>query len=110
MQGCVPSRVPGTTVRSVNQLIIDCPETRGGSVWVAVFETRAATGGASCIRIDRGAAEQDDEMYLSRFINGTRVQVGPDPNLDADLDFIARACEDMPRLVAEVRRLRKTPE
>ena len=74
--------------------------------WVAVLETRATTGGASCIQIDSGTAEQDDEIYLSRFINSKQVQASPNPQLDADLDFIACAHEDMPRLVAEVRRLR----
>lgn len=74
--------------------------------WVAVLETRGATGGASCIQIESGIAEQDDEMYLSRFVNGKQVQLSPNPQLDADLDFVACAREDMPRLVAEVRRLR----
>ncbi|MFJ5925521.1 hypothetical protein ACIQF6_23225 [Kitasatospora sp. NPDC092948] len=74
--------------------------------WVPVLETRGATGGASCIRISPATAVDDDEMYLSRFVNGERVQVGPDLQLDADLDFIASARQDMPRLVAEVRRLR----
>lgn len=74
--------------------------------WVPVLETRGATGGASCIQIAPATAVDDDDMYLSRFINGEQVQVSPDPQLDADLDFIASARQDMPRLVAEVRRLR----
>ena len=74
--------------------------------WVPVLEPRGATGGASCIQIAPATAVDDDEMYLSRFVNGERVQVSPDLQLDADLDFIASARQDMPRPVAEVRRLR----
>ncbi len=74
--------------------------------WVPVLETRGATGGASCIQIAPATAVDDDEIFLSRFINGEEVQVSPDLQLDADLDFIASARQDMPRLVAEVRRLR----
>ncbi|MEV7211476.1 hypothetical protein AB0O31_00065 [Kitasatospora cineracea] len=73
--------------------------------WAALLETRRGIGGASCIQVGPGVAEQDDEMYLSRFIGGREV-LGPDRQSDADLDFIAAAREDMPRLVAEVRRLR----
>ena len=72
--------------------------------WGAVLETRAATGGTSCIQIQSGVTEQDDEMYLSRFVDGRQVKVNP--QLDANLEFIACAHEDMPRLVAELRRLR----
>ncbi len=74
--------------------------------WVPVLETRGATGGASCIQIAPATAVEDDEIYLSRFTNGEQVQVSPDLQLDADLDFIASARQDMPRLIAEVRRLR----
>ncbi|MFJ4681675.1 hypothetical protein [Kitasatospora sp. NPDC088783] len=73
--------------------------------WVPLLETRWGTGGASCIQVDPDVAEQDDEMYLRRFIGGQEV-LGPDRQLDADLDFIVAAREDMPRLIAEVRRLR----
>jgi len=74
--------------------------------WIPVLETRGATGGASCIQIAPDTAVEDDEIHLSRFTNGERVQVSPDLQLDADLDFIAAARQDMPRLIAEVRRLR----
>ncbi|MFJ4188210.1 hypothetical protein [Kitasatospora sp. NPDC089509] len=74
--------------------------------WVPALETRGATGGASCIQIAPATAVEDDEIHLSRFINGEQVQVSPDLQLDADLDFIASARQDMPRLIAEVRRLR----
>ncbi|MFJ9777020.1 hypothetical protein ACIRVF_38295 [Kitasatospora sp. NPDC101157] len=74
--------------------------------WIPVLETRGATGGASCIQIAPATVVKDDEIYLSRFTDGEQVQVGPDLQLDADLDFIASARQDMPRLIAEVRRLR----
>ncbi|GAA1222898.1 hypothetical protein GCM10009665_11420 [Kitasatospora nipponensis] len=74
--------------------------------WVPVLETRGATGGASRIQIAPATAVEDDEIHLSRFTDGERVQVGPDLQLDADLDFVASARQDMPRLIAEVRRLR----
>jgi hypothetical protein len=74
--------------------------------WIPVLETRRATGGASCIQIAPATAVEDDEIHLSRFTNGEQVQVSPDLQLDADLDFIASARQDVPRLIAEVRRLR----
>ena len=74
--------------------------------WIPVLETRGATGGASCIQIAPATAVEDDEIHLSRFTNREQVQVSPDLQLDADLDFIASARQDMPRLIAEVRRLR----
>jgi hypothetical protein len=41
--------------------------------------------------------EREDDMYVSR---------GTKPAADADLDFIAAASQDVPRLIAEVKRLR----
>ncbi len=76
--------------------------------WIPVLETRGATGGASCLRIAPDTAGQDDEIHLGRFTDGEQVQGSPDLQLDADLDFIASARQDMPRLIAEVRRLRAT--
>ncbi|MFE6054845.1 hypothetical protein ACFQ6N_29170 [Kitasatospora sp. NPDC056446] len=73
--------------------------------WVPLLETRSATGGGSFIQVAPDAAEQDDEIYLRRFTGGREV-LGPDRQADADLDFVASAREDMPRLVAEVRRLK----
>ncbi|KDN87726.1 hypothetical protein KCH_03730 [Kitasatospora cheerisanensis KCTC 2395] len=81
-------------------------EAASAGAWIPVLETRGATGRASCIRIAPATAVDDDEIHLSRFINGEQVQVSPDSQLDADLDFIASARQDMPRLIAEVRRLR----
>lgn len=47
----------------------------------------------------------DDEIYVSRFI-GAKELISPNRQLDSDIDFIAAARQDVPRLIAEVRRLR----
>ncbi|WP_345695955.1 hypothetical protein [Kitasatospora terrestris] len=73
--------------------------------WVPVLETRGATGGGSCLLVDPVGTGVDDEIYWTRFI-GQREVRSPDAQLDADLDFVAGAREDVPRLLAEVRRLR----
>ncbi|MEV6106682.1 hypothetical protein AB0M28_18470 [Streptomyces sp. NPDC051940] len=74
--------------------------------WVPVLETQGATGGASCIQLAPDTTDLDDgEMYLSRFVNGRQTLISPNAQLDADLDFIASAREDVPRLISEVRRL-----
>ncbi|MGW4649905.1 hypothetical protein [Kitasatospora sp. NPDC004289] len=74
--------------------------------WVPVLETRGATGGGSCIQVAPETAEVDDELYISRFVAGADIR-SPNIQLDADLDFIAYARSDIPRLIAEVRRLRE---
>ncbi|MFD8785228.1 hypothetical protein [Kitasatospora sp. NPDC059599] len=74
--------------------------------WVGWTETRQGIGGESFVRL-RADAEEDDERYLTRVTAGRRV-VGPDPEVDADVDFIAAARQDVPRPVVEVRRLRET--
>lgn len=80
--------------------------------WVPVLETRTAAGGASfiqvspeAIQVSPEASELDDELYLDRFV-GTQRVAGPSAQLDADIDFVASARQDMPRLIAEVRWLR----
>ena len=72
--------------------------------WVSLLETRHGIGGCSFIRC--GTAERDVEMYVDLTYGETRIS-SPDPRLDAVLDFIAAASEDVPRLVAEIRRLRE---
>ncbi|MFF1903496.1 hypothetical protein [Kitasatospora sp. NPDC058218] len=72
--------------------------------WAAWLEGRHGIGGDSFIQI-RPEADQDDEIYVSRFVEGAQL-AGRDPRLDADIDFIAAARQDVPRLIAEVRRLR----
>ncbi|WP_395293711.1 hypothetical protein ACF9IK_08940 [Kitasatospora hibisci] len=60
-------------------------------------------GGESFIQIQPGA-ETDDEIHLRRYAGAGQVN-SRDPRLHADLEFIAAARQDVPRLVAEVRRL-----
>jgi len=71
--------------------------------WVAQLETRYGLGGGSFIDLSPGA-DTDDELYLTYSpVN----RVSPNAALDADLEFIAHARSDIPRLVAEIRRLRR---
>jgi hypothetical protein len=71
--------------------------------WEARLETRWGTGGASCIDLNPDG-DEDAELYFA-YVPVERVS--PDPQLDNDLDFVAHARTDIPRLVAEVRRLRR---
>ncbi|MFD7640588.1 hypothetical protein ACFV4P_08035 [Kitasatospora sp. NPDC059795] len=72
--------------------------------WIARLESRQSIGGGSFVQLDSDPA-QDDELYLRRFVGGHEV-LGVDPRTDADIEFIAGARQDVPRLLAEVRRLR----
>jgi hypothetical protein len=71
--------------------------------WQEFLETRQGVGGSSFVRI--GQDDVDREMYLSVHVDGDTWS-SPDPRLDAIIDFIAHAAEDLPRLVAEIRTLR----
>jgi len=63
------------------------------SPWTSHVEGRNHVSGSSFIQTGEGAARGDDIE-----LNGATV---------ADQDFIAAARQDMPRLLAEVRALRK---
>ncbi|WP_432942930.1 hypothetical protein ACQPXM_38550 [Kribbella sp. CA-253562] len=67
--------------------------------WTSFVEGRDHLGGDDFIRV----SDRDDEpdLYLSRAVTGGVV-----PASVADLDFVAHARQDIPRLLAEVRRLR----
>jgi hypothetical protein len=69
------------------------------------MESRHGIGGESFIQL-RPDAPEDDEIYLRRFTAGREVR-SPSAELDADIDFIAAARQDVPRLIAEVKRLRE---
>ncbi|WP_439681088.1 hypothetical protein [Embleya sp. MST-111070] len=73
--------------------------------WLAWLETRGGIGGESFIQL-RPDADEDDEIYVRRYIAGREVN-SPSTELDADIDFIAAARQDVPLLIAEVKRLRE---
>ncbi|MBP1819362.1 hypothetical protein [Mycobacterium sp. OAE908] len=66
--------------------------------WKSWIEGRDMTCGSTFIQIGDDD-DRDEDMYVSR---------DDRPISDADLDFIAAARQDVPRLVAEVRRLRNS--
>jgi hypothetical protein len=72
--------------------------------WMPETETRATIGGCNFIRFgDDPAADQ--EMYPD-VQNGQGQLISPDAHLYQIIEFVARAPEDIVRLIAEVRRLR----
>ena len=71
---------------------------------IAHVETREAIGGESFIRLGDDP-DLDQELYV-RMYTGPNEIVSPDVGLDAVVDFIAQAAQTIPRLVAEIRRLR----
>jgi hypothetical protein len=67
--------------------------------WTSYVEGRDHTSGDDFIRVSEDNAEPD--LYLSRAVAGGVV-----PASTADQDFIAHARQDIPALIAEIRRLR----
>jgi len=72
--------------------------------WVAWLETRGGLGGESFIQLGDDP-DLDQELYI-RMYTGLNEIASPDVHLDAVIEFIADACNALPRLVAEIRRLR----
>jgi len=72
--------------------------------WASFLETGGGLGGESFIRLGSDPVH-DDELYV-RLYRASQQIVSPDVRLDAVIDFVAHAAEDIPRLIAEVRRLR----
>jgi hypothetical protein len=68
--------------------------------WVPFVEGRDHFGGDDFIRTGDLDDDQPD-MYISQYLGARSIKVSA-----ADLDFIANARQDIPRLVAEIRRLR----
>ena len=64
--------------------------------WESFIEGRDQLGGDSFIRIG-GLDDAEPDMYVTRDLT---------PAVTTDLDFIAHARQDIPRLLAEVHRLR----
>ncbi|MCX5213802.1 hypothetical protein OG689_31805 [Kitasatospora sp. NBC_00240] len=76
--------------------------------WIGCLESRHGIGGSSFIELP-GDEEVHDEFYLTRATGGRQVG-GVDAQTDADIEFIAGARQDVPRLLDEARRLRAAPE
>jgi hypothetical protein len=68
--------------------------------WEAFIEGRDHTAGDDFIRIG-GFDDAQPDMYIQHYLGASSVRVPA-----TDLDFIAHARQDIPRLVAEIRRLR----
>lgn len=64
--------------------------------WESFIEGRDQFGGDSFIRIG-GLSDEEPDMYVTRDLT---------PAATTDLDFIAHARQDIPRLLAEIHRLR----
>jgi hypothetical protein len=64
--------------------------------WESFVEGRDHWGGDDFIRVG-GLDDEEADMYVMR---------GTAPAGVADLDFVAHARQDVPRLLAEIRRLR----
>jgi hypothetical protein len=70
--------------------------------WQAFVEGRDHYGGDDFIRTG-GLDDDAPDMYVALHVGTRSVPAPPE-----DLDFIASARQDGPRLVAEIRRLRRT--
>jgi hypothetical protein len=85
----------------VSDAELDAMQRRVGAAskgpWRSFIEGRDHTSGDSFIMIGR-EDDRDEDMYVSR----DRA-----PASGADLDFIAGARQDVPRLIAEIKRLRR---
>jgi hypothetical protein len=84
----------------VSDAELDAMQQRAGAAsrgpWRSFIEGRDHTSGDSFIRIG-GLDDGEADMYVSRETTSAS---------DADLDFIAGARQDVPRLIAEIKRLR----
>jgi hypothetical protein len=74
--------------------------------WIPWLETRDGIGGCSFVQVG-GDPGEDNEIYFDVRL-GHRRLVSPDARLDAIVDFVGKAADDVLRLLAEVRRLRKS--
>ena len=77
-------------------------ESASPGPWQAFIEDRDHQSGDTIIRMG-GDDPLVPDIYVHDSLPGPTFVRVP----DADLDFIAEACQDIPRLLAEVRRLRE---
>jgi len=71
--------------------------------WTPFLESRHGIGGCSFVQCAH--TDTDYEIYFDVRVDNEPLR-SPDVNLDAVIDFVGNAAADIPRLVAEVRRLR----
>lgn len=87
---------------------LDAIEARAAAAtsgpWESFVEDRDHTSGDDFIRTG-GLDDDAPDMYVS--LSYWKEPLGTMPAPAADLDFIAAARQDVPSLVAEVRRLRR---
>lgn len=72
--------------------------------WRPWLETHGGLGGCSFVQFG-GDMDDDSEMYFDVHLGAERL-VSPDERLDAIIDFVGHAATDVPRLIAEIKRLR----
>jgi hypothetical protein len=73
--------------------------------WTPWLETRGGLGGCSFVQFG-GEMDPDAEMYFEVRLGAERL-VSPDARLDAIIGFVGNAAADVPRLIAEIKRLRR---
>jgi hypothetical protein len=73
--------------------------------WVAWLETHGGLGGESFIQLG-GYDPAIDQEFCIRMYTGSNETPSHGEHLDAVIEFIADACNAVPRLVAEIRQLR----
>jgi hypothetical protein len=98
---CAPTRHPDFMIdEPLTESELDAIEARvlaaSNAPWQSFVEGSDHTSGDNFIRVG-GLDHDEPDMYVSRDTGPASV---------ADQDFIAHARQDMPRLLAEVRRLR----
>ena len=76
--------------------------------WDPWLETRDGTGGGSFVQFG-GDTDHDTEMYFEVRLRAEQL-ISPDARLDAIIDFVGNAATDVPRLIAEIKRLRRRPD
>jgi hypothetical protein len=69
-----------------------CAQARKGP-WVSFVEDRDHVSGSNFIRVGKGAEPDDDIEMIGATV--------------ADQDFIAHARSDVPKLISEIKKLRK---
>lgn len=83
------------------------PHQAPGAVSWKHSTARHGTGGGSFVQLDANSAGEHETHV--RVFRGGQERISPDARLDTVLDFLAHAAAGVPRLIAEIRRLRAEP-